>query len=74
MRKYFCFGLLTKYMGPQGKSIFVLLQLFTLIKPLNTQVHLRNNAPDSADISSDNKLFAKHFLRFPVLSLRPDDL
>lgn len=61
-------------MGPQGKTIFVLLQLFTLIKSLNTQVHLQNNAPDSADISSDNKLLAKHFLRLPVLNRQPDDL
>lgn len=62
LHKHFCFGLLTEYMGPQGKTIFVLLQLFTPIKSYNSRVHLRNNAPGSADISSDNKVFEKHFL------------
>lgn len=62
LHKHFCFGLLTEYMGPQGKTIFVLLQLFTPIKSYNSWGHLRNNVPDSADISSDNKLFEKHFM------------
>lgn len=61
LHKHSCFGFLTEYMGPQGKTILSCFNYSLQLNP-TTVGSIWGTSTGSADISSDDKLFENHFL------------